>query len=288
MKNLLCSMVLIFHVIGLSAQDVNVKKGIIYLDDVPSYKMVGDCGMFKKLNYAFLSMTDDTLFTMKDCERAFDDPRNAPIFWHELDVKKVNEKVILEKYSTFVTDKSVAKFIFSLQPNFLKDGVVDMDLLTQFISKHDYSSQVKADTLAKLEFEYIQTKAVLATKWNRDMYQPLIINPVPSDSYSLIGFHNYTVYEILQNKVLLGVIVVEDNSTPEKITSSYYFLKRLQTPFTYEGSVHYFGMVAFVEDSGFAFLENLYTKERPEYKAPISSTDVLYDLTKHLVDLGDL
>jgi len=278
--------VIVFSLLTVKSQEISVKKGIVSFNDVPTLKMDGDCGIFKSLNYTFLSLNGDTLFTMKDNSTGFDDPRNSALFWHEFNISKLKTSFIVEKNATFVNDKQVAKFFFSLQPNFIKNGDIDTTLLSQFISKNDYTSVKNATEASILEFERKQKSAIDETVLSRDLSQPVYIKPLSSDKYNLVGFNRYTVYEIVQDKVLIGVIVVEDKSSLDSKIFNYYFLKSLRNPFEHNGKTHSFGLLAYVENNNTGFMKNIYIKELTSYSPNYNSTDKLMDYTKHLISIG--
>jgi hypothetical protein len=45
-----------------NGQEIKVKKEIIYVDEVPALKMVGNYGIFKTLKYSSFTISGDALF----------------------------------------------------------------------------------------------------------------------------------------------------------------------------------------------------------------------------------
>jgi hypothetical protein len=247
--------------------------------------MDGDCGIFKRLNYTFLTLAGDSLFTMVDREVGFTDPRNETIFWHEFKVPSNNKSFKLAKDATFVNDKQVAKFVFGIQPGFIKDGAIDTFALSKFIDKNDFTPTLIADSSANFEFERIQKSALDGTIINRNLSQPIVLKPISYTKYAIIGFSGTSAQEIVQDNVLLGVIVIKEVTTMQGGKEfKYYFLKKLSNSFEFNGKQHVFGLVAYVD--GMSFLKNIYVKESTSYTPPANSTNVLLDYTKHLVSVG--
>jgi len=288
MKNLSLLLLCFTAILSSFAQDIKIKKDIVQINDVPVVKMVGKAGLFSGVKYSFLSFTGDTLFKMKDCYLEYNDPRNAPLSWYELTFK--NKTICLKKELTFIRDKQVANFLFALQPVFVKDGAIDTSLLNQFEKKNSYTEFIKADTAANYGFERKQKQALDATTWTRKTQKSIVLKHLVSDRHNLQGFTNYTVYDIIQDSIFIGVIVEKSNFKSEGqnqgYTYNYYFMKRLSKPFEYNGKTHAFGLVAYTEDSSIQSLKKIYVKEKTGFQPASQSKTPLEDYVKHLVDTG--
>jgi hypothetical protein len=225
---------------------------------------------------------------MKDCEVGFADPRNSPIFWHEFNTKNPSTNFKVVKNSTFVSDKQVVNFFFSLKPTFVKNGTIDQELLTQFISNNDFTSQLIADSSGKFEFERIQQDALKSTILTRDINKPISLKPVASTNYNIIGISVSKLFEIVQDNVFIGLVAVEDKWNTDGSSSpyKYYFFKTLREPFVFNNKTHNFGLVAYAENDNIGILKNLYDKSDRTYSPGASSTNPVMDYTKHLVTEG--
>jgi len=289
MKKIFIFIITVLIVIESSGQDFKVKKGIVLIDDVPTLKMIGDCGIFKRLNYSILTMSDDTLLKMRDDSFSFSDPRNESLLWHEIWFKNINKTIKIKKDATYVSDKQVIKFIYSFQPQLIVNGILDTAAVSKFIKEHDITSSIISDTTSLLAFERAQEQAIHRPNPVRNPKMPVILaRPMDSDKYSLPGFGPYSVFEIFQDKMFLGIIVQVNKQSGMEVKTAYYFMKKINTPVYYLGFAQYFGMIGYVEDLNMGFMTNMHTREAVCYSAPVQSPDKLLDYTKHLIDLGCL
>lgn len=283
---LLFAIVISFPAFG---QEIKVKKEIVYVNDVPAIRMAGDCGIFKKLNYSFISMEGDTLFKMKDNAFSFNDPRFETIFWHEFVFKGSDRIVRIQKNSTFINDRQVIKFIYSFQPPLIAGGTLDNDAVAKFTDKNDITAKITADTASNLGFERLQEKAVLASTLARDHNREvLLLKPAHPENYNLEGFGTYSVFEIWQDRTLIGIAVQVVKQSFSETKTACYFMKKLVQPFEYNGFKNDFGMVAYVDDLNAGFLTTLFIKETVSFSNPVQSTNKTLDYARHLVQIGAL
>jgi hypothetical protein len=278
-----------FFSVSVFSQDIKVKKEIVYVDDVPTLKMVGDCGIFKTLKYSFLTMNGDTLFKMKDKYFSFDDPRFEAINWHEFNFKGIDKVIRVQKNATYINDKQVARFIYSFQPPVISNGNLDNDALGKFIEKNDITAKISADTAFNLAFERLQKSAVLSSSLARDRNKEVIVaRPVHPEKYDLKGFGTYSVYEIWQDKIIIGIVVQVVKQEFSETKTACYFMKKLVAPFEYNGYKNEYGMVAYIDDINSGFLETLFVKETVSFKSPIQTENKTLDYSRHLVQIGAL
>lgn len=272
-----------------NAQEIKVKKEIVYIDEVPTLKMVGDCGIFKRLHYSFLTMSGDTLFRMKDDYFSFTDPRFETLVWHEFIFKGSDMPVRIKKDYTYVTDKQVMKLIYSFQPPIIANGNLDNDAVTKFIEKNDITASIKADTARCLSFERLQKAAVLSSTLARDIKKEIIIaNPMDPRKYNLKGFGTYSVFEIFQDRVLIGLVVQVVTQSASETKTKCYFLKRLVQPFEHDGLTNEYGMVGYVDDmNGLSGMNYMFIKGI-NYSASTQSANKMLDYIKNLVQVGAL
>jgi len=277
----------VFFTMSVFSQEIKVKKEIVYVDDVATLRMVGDCGIFKALKYSFLTMSGDTLFKMRDKFLSFDDPRFEAIEWHEFNFKGVDKVIRVQKNYTYVNDKQVAKFIYSFQPPIISNGNLDNEALGRFIEKNDITAKITADTAFNNGFERLQESAVLASSLARDRNKEVIVAvPVHPERYNLQGFGTYSVYEIWQDKIVIGLAVQVVKQKFSETKTACYFMKKLVTPFEYNGFKNEYGMVAYTDNVDSGFLETLFVKEDVSFTAPLQSGNKTLDYARHLVQIG--
>ncbi|HNX67382.1 MAG TPA: hypothetical protein PKH02_10905 [Bacteroidales bacterium] len=279
----------IFFSLSAFGQDIKVKKEIVYVDEVPTLKMVGDCGIFKTLRYSFLTMSGDTLFKMKDKFLSFDDPRFETINWHEFNFKGIDKVIRVQKNSTYINDKQVAKFLYSFQPLLITNGNLDSDALSGFIEKNDITAKITADTAFNHGFERLQKSAVLTSSLARDRNKEVIVvRPAHPERYDLQGFGTYSVYEIWQDRIIIGIAVQVVKQEFSETKTACYFMKKLVEPFDYNGYKNEYGMVAYIDNIDSGFLETLFIKETVSFKAPLQTGNKTLDYARHLVQIGAL
>ncbi len=269
-------------------KEIKVKKDIVYLDGTPVVKMIGKCGVFTRLNYTFISLKGDTLFTMKDNFYKYSNPYYGTTTWFDINFLKLKKQLMLIREHTLVNDKQVVKYVLlTLNPFIIKDGELDTSAVAQVIQKQDYRNTFIADTTYKLGFDRKKNMILDKSYIKRDINKPIIVADATIHP-ELKGFNNYKLYEIQQDKVLIGLIVEVNGMETTSRKISYYFLRKLNEPMEYQGEHYPFVMVALIDDSFQGFLVSTYKKESMFYTAPQNSTNKFLDYAKHLVDIKDL
>lgn len=284
---------------SISGQDFKVKKGIVSIDDVPTLKMVGDCGLFKKLDYSILSMSDDTLLKMKEESIDFVDPRIESLHWYELLLKNNDQAVRTKAVSRLVSDKQVVKYIYSFKPAIIANGTLDNDAVSKFISEQDITASLISDTTTGFGFDRAQSKAIQSNNQKRDLNAKIEFWQSKNkytdvlESFSnysvLFGNVDYTVFDIYQDGMFLGIIVQGNKQKGTEVKTVYYFMKKLEIPFLFENIKHEFGMIAYLEDINSSGLETMYIADLGGFMSKATDTNQkLVDYVKHLVQLGCL
>lgn len=246
------SIIFLFFILSLHAQEYKEKKDVILKDKVPYGKIFGKVGMnTAKQNVAILSLNNDSLIMVKGFSFPSTHPKLRYLGSFEFRFMASGRKIIVQTPGSVYLiskDQLLHYFFNPFKGNLIVNNAIDPQAEEEYAKQFDMTSFIDS---AKV-FQENEKAAVKNMKpLNASAGKPFMFKSIENtrDTKSIIETFSVSQegrsYDVTVKKVVSPTLNFGT-------TYEYFFYRPVQEPLTLGSEQHYKALIAYVKVDGFA------------------------------------